>query len=242
MSDLDLVECRNNGYWKIVSAFICQGAVLVSNCQSGMVCLSFVSILFSSPHDGNNTDAAEIGLAIYSSLMAILMNNFGGVHMWNLTEVQSETVLYVRNKLDLTNSTHLYPTNPIQYFWIETIIYGPFIFFTKLSILLLYLRLLVPIRWSPLWTTIHIFIGASAAFYTAITLVKIFQCSPSEKAYDISVPGHCISIPNLLIVSGLFNTISDAWVLFVPIKACWKLKLSWQKKVGVCAIFTIGAV
>lgn len=75
--------------------------------------MSFVSILFSIPRDGNNTDAAEIGLAIYSSLMAVLMNNFGGVHMWNLTKVQSETVLYVRNKLDLTTFTHLYPTDPI---------------------------------------------------------------------------------------------------------------------------------
>lgn len=130
----------------------------------------------------------------------------------------------------------------LQYFWIESIIYGPFIFFTKLSILLLYLRLLVPTRWSPLWTTIHIFIFIAAAFYMALTLVKVFQCQPQTKAYHRSMPGHCINIGVLLIVSGMFNTISDALILLVPIKACWTLNMSWQKKVAVCAVFTIGAM
>lgn len=133
-------------------------------------------------------------------------------------------------------------THRCQLFWIETIVYGPFIFFTKLSILLLYLRLLVPTRWSPLWTTIQIFIGISASFYTALTLVKIWQCDPQARAWNKSIPGRCINLPVLLEVSGLFNTISDALILLVPVKACWNLKMSWQKKVGVCTIFTIGAV
>ncbi|KAF2794510.1 hypothetical protein K505DRAFT_189583, partial [Melanomma pulvis-pyrius CBS 109.77] len=164
----------------------------------------------------------KVGLVIYSSLLSLMVDRHAGVHIWNLTPEQVHDVLY--------------------YFWVETIIYGPFIFFTKLSILLLYLRLLVPTRWSPLWTTIHIFIGISASFYTAITLVKIFQCNPIERAYKKSIPGRCINVPILLIVSGLFNTISDALILLVPIKACWNLKMSWQKKVAVCSVFTIGAI
>ncbi|KAF2713714.1 hypothetical protein K504DRAFT_498509 [Pleomassaria siparia CBS 279.74] len=168
------------------------------------------------------TDSTELGLAIYSALLSLMVDNHAGVHMWNLTPEQTTRVLY--------------------YFYIETIIYGPFIFFTKLSILLLYLRLLIPTRWSPLWTTIHIFIGISLSFYSAITLVKVFQCSPVRKAYAKTTPGHCINVPILLIVSGLFNTISDALILLVPIKACWNLKMSWKKKVAVCAVFTIGAI
>jgi hypothetical protein len=89
---------------------------------------------------------------------------------------------------------------------------------------------------------IHIFIGVSAAFYTALTLVKVFQCHPQAKAYNKSIPGRCINIGAVLIVSGMFNTVSDALILLVPIKACWTLKMSWQKKVAVCAVFTIGAV
>ncbi|KAF2192978.1 hypothetical protein K469DRAFT_487038, partial [Zopfia rhizophila CBS 207.26] len=172
--------------------------------EDWMVCLSFS------------------GLAIYSALVSLVMNNHGGVHQWNLTENQAHTVLY--------------------YFWIEAIIYGPFIFFTKCSILMMYLRLLIPTRWSPLWTTVHVFIFISGCFYTSITIVKIFQCSPQERIWDKKAPGHCIDLPVLLQVSGLFNTISDALILLVPVKAVWNLKMEWTKKVGVCTIFGIGAV
>lgn len=170
-----------------------------------------------------------------------MMNSNGGVHQWDLTPTQAHRVLYVRHTLSFpTIPSH--PTHISQLFWLETIIYGPFIFFTKLSILLLYLRLLVPTRWSPLWTTIQIFIAISASFYTAITIVKIFQCSPRERAWDKTVQGSCIDLPVLLQVSGLFNTISDALILLVPVRAVGTLKMGWGKKVGVCAIFTIGAV
>src|SRR6187402_1761577 len=99
--------------------------------------------------------------------------------------------------------------NLVQYFWIESVIYGPFIFFTKCSILLLYLRLLIPTRWSPLWTIVHVFIGVSATFYTTITLVKIWQCTPTGRAWNKDLKGTCINLPVLLQVSGLFNTVSD---------------------------------
>ncbi|KAF1993460.1 hypothetical protein P154DRAFT_385943, partial [Amniculicola lignicola CBS 123094] len=163
-----------------------------------------------------------MGLTIYSALMGLIMNNNGGVHQWNLTTDEVKRVLYI--------------------FWIEAVIYGPFIFFTKLSILLLYLRLLIPTRWSPLWTIVHVFICVSAAFYTAITLVKIWQCNPIERAWNKTVPGTCINLPVLLQVSGLFNTTSDALILVVPVKACWNLKMSLKKKLAVLAVFTIGAV
>ncbi|KAF2742747.1 hypothetical protein M011DRAFT_255856 [Sporormia fimetaria CBS 119925] len=150
------------------------------------------------------------------------MNGEAGVHQWNLTHQQTQNVLY--------------------YFWIESIIYGPIIFFTKFSILLLYLRLLVPTHWSPLWVVNHIIIAISAMFYASITLAKIWQCSPREKTWDDNTPGTCINLPLLLQVSGLFNTISDVLILLVPIKPVSTLRVSWWKKVGICGIFTIGAV
>ncbi|KAJ4299007.1 hypothetical protein N0V90_004251 [Kalmusia sp. IMI 367209] len=43
-------------------------------------------------------------------------------------------------------------------------------------------------------------------------------------------------------ISGIFNIVSDVAILLVPIVASWNLKLQWRKKVGVCAILTIGAI
>ncbi|KAF2117337.1 hypothetical protein BDV96DRAFT_644762 [Lophiotrema nucula] len=162
------------------------------------------------------------GLITYSALMGLIMSNYGGVHIWNLTTDQEARVYY--------------------YFWWETILYGPFVFCTKLSILLMYLRLLIPTRWSFLWTTVHIFIWISACFYVSITLVKIFQCSPMRKAWAKHIHGHCIDVAILLCVSGMFNTISDLFILLIPVKACWNLQMSLKKKIGVCAVFTIGAI
>jgi hypothetical protein len=174
-----------------------------------------------------------------------MVDNNGGVHEWNLTEEQAQSALYVSKHWIQASAKRLHIIDIRQWFWIETIIYGPFIFVTKLSIFLLYFRLLVPTRWSVLWTTIHIFTGISACFYIILTAVKIFQCSPIEQAWKRQRrqgDQHCINMPVVLQVSGLFNAISDALILLVPIKACWNLRFSLKKKMAICAVFTIGAV
>ncbi|KAF2463075.1 uncharacterized protein BDR25DRAFT_298608 [Lindgomyces ingoldianus] len=163
-----------------------------------------------------------IGLACYSALITYIMDSDGGVHQWNLLKPTITKILY--------------------YFYIESIIYGPIIFCTKLAILLMYLRLLIPSRWSPLWTSVHVFIAICAAFYTGLTLVKIFQCNPIPRTWDKSIHGKCINTPVLLQVSGLFNTITDALILLVPVRAVWDLKMTWKKKVAVCAVFGIGCI
>ena len=96
----------------------------------------------------------------------------------------------------------------------------------------MYLRLLIPTRWSFLWTTVHIFIWISACFYVSITTVKIFQCTPVRKAWAKNIHGHCIDVAILLCVGGMFNTISDLFILLIPVKACWNLQMSLRKKVG----------
>ncbi|ORY03759.1 hypothetical protein BCR34DRAFT_573318 [Clohesyomyces aquaticus] len=163
-----------------------------------------------------------LGLVVYSALISTVMDHDGGVHQWNLEAPTVHKILY--------------------YFYVESIVYGPVICCTKFSILLMYLRLLIPQRWSPLWTAVHVFIYICALFYTGLTLTKIFQCHPIERTWDKSIPGKCINTPVLLQVSGLFNTITDALILLVPIRAVWDLKMTIKKKVAVCAVFGIGCI
>ncbi|KAF1962632.1 hypothetical protein CC80DRAFT_357199, partial [Byssothecium circinans] len=110
------------------------------------------------------------------------------------------------------------------------------------SILLLYLRLLVLNCWSSLWTTIHTFIAISSCFYFALKSAKVFQFSPISRGWAHSGPGSCINMPLFLQTNGRFNTISDALILLVPVKSCCNLSRGWRSKVGICAVFTIGAV
>jgi hypothetical protein len=63
-----------------------------------------------------------------------------------------------------------------------------------------------------------------------------------DKAWRRQKEGFCIDLPVLLQVSGLFNMISDALILLVPIQACWRLKVGLGKRIAICAVFTIGAM
>lgn len=130
----------------------------------------------------------------------------------------------------------------MKWFNATSVFYGPTILFTKLSILLLYRRIFSPRRWSPFNIALRSFETVLILFYTALTIVKIWECSPRARIWDKSVKGKCVDIPNLLNTSGFFNTISDLLILLVPIRSVWKLNIKSKKKLGVIAVFSVGSM
>ena len=77
-------------------------------------------------------------------------------------------------------------------------------------------------------------------FYTATNLVKIFECTPRAKIFNPKIPGHCVDVPKLLNVSGLFNTITDVLILLMPVKAVWNMNMKASRKIVVVLVFTFG--
>ena len=135
------------------------------------------------------------------------------------------------------------PTNPrTQYLNLIQILYSPAAAFTKSAILVLYLRIFSPYRWSKFNITIRAFILVIGLFYIAITIAKICQCLPRARIWDKSVPGQCMDLVTLLDASGLFNIVSDFVILIIPLKGIWSLQLSRKRKVAVYAVFTVGAM
>ena len=138
---------------------------------------------------------------------------------------------------------HLANQNQRQYFWVISVLYGPFILCTKIAILLLYRRVFVPQRGSRLDVLIKLYMVISALFYFSITVVKIWECNPRARIWaKADNPGSCVNLPILLDTSGAFNTLSDLLILLVPVKAVWNLHMSRVKKIGVCLVFTVGVV
>lgn len=74
----------------------------------------------------------------------------------------------------------------------------------------------------------------------ATSLAKIWECIPREKIWDASIPGHCIDMPMLLNVSGLFNTVTDVIIVFLPVQSVWTLNMKLKKKIMVVLAFTFG--
>ena len=109
-----------------------------------------------------------------------------------------------------------------------------------MAILLLYRRVFLTHKGGFFDWVLRVFITILTLFYVTTTFVKIWECSPRERIWNRSVPGHCINISSLLNASGLFNSITDLIILLVPVQFVRRLRTSARKKVGVVAVFTVG--
>jgi large subunit ribosomal protein L36e len=118
--------------------------------------------------------------------------------------------------------------------------YGPLIFITKLSILLLYLRVFASNRKSWLHMSIQFLLWFNAAFYTADTLIEILECLPRERIWNPDSPGKCLNIQVMILATAVINTVSDISLLVLPIFCVWRLHMRRAQKFGISAVFAAG--
>lgn len=123
---------------------------------------------------------------------------------------------------------------------IASIHYGITICIAKLAVLFLYRRVFSPYPRSPFDIIVITLVTFLILFYIAMNLTKIWECIPREKIWNTSLPGHCIDISMLLNVSGIFNTVTDFIIVFLPIRVVWNLNMSPRKKIIVVLAFTFG--
>ena len=130
-----------------------------------------------------------------------------------------------------------------QYFYIGQILYAPTIFLVKAAILLQYLRLLAPTRTSNnlLYYSARVIIATTGVYYTITTSVTIFACSPLEKSWNPLVEhGHCLDNNMGVLVTCVFNIVSDIIILLLPARSVWRLQIPRRKKVPIVSLFAIG--
>ncbi|KAJ4336214.1 hypothetical protein N0V95_008665 [Ascochyta clinopodiicola] len=83
---------------------------------------------------------------------------------------------------------------------------------------------------------------ANAIFYTAMLFLYIFTCWPREKIWNSTVEGLCLDSNKLNMAMGTLNVISDMEAFAVPVWAIWHLSMELKRKIGVFAVFSVGAV
>lgn len=116
------------------------------------------------------------------------------------------------------------------------------ILFTKLSIMLLILRVFCSVQRDIGYQLTWLLIVTNSIFYLLFFFIPIFECFPREKIWNKTISGHCLDINVLYLTSTSFNTISDIAMLSVPIYLIWTLQISTQRKIGVSAIFGTGSL
>jgi hypothetical protein len=112
----------------------------------------------------------------------------------------------------------------------------------KVSLLMLYRRVFIPPRRGAFDIILRVLECVLVMFYVSITIVKFAQCTPREKIWNRKLAGKCVDGNLLLMVSGMFNFITDVLILLIPVKSVWKLQMKTKMKLQIVAIFTVGAV
>lgn len=121
-------------------------------------------------------------------------------------------------------------------------VYSISLAFTKISILLLVLRIFLSVQRNLFWWLTQFLIVVNSIFYTIFFFVPVFLCFPRAKIWNPDMPGHCLRIEILYLASCSFNMVSDIAMLSVPIYLIWNLQMSTQRKIGVSLIFGTGAL
>lgn len=110
----------------------------------------------------------------------------------------------------------------------------------RLALILFFERIFFPNPKFKVYTRIGIF--SCVIFYIALLFRSIFQCSPLQKVWDPLLPGHCISQAVGSYTTGIFNIISDLYILILPMPCIWALNLDIGRKLRIMAVFSVGLV
>jgi hypothetical protein len=126
-----------------------------------------------------------------------------------------------------------------QPFWVSVPMYSIALFLTKVSILLLYLRLFPHERFvKSCWITIAV-MGAFL-FWTIFGFM--FMCTPVNYFWNRSIEGHCFNPKWVYFTNAPFNIVTDFVLFGLPLPILKELQLPRRQKTGLIILFGIGLV
>jgi hypothetical protein len=166
---------------------------------------------------------ATLGLNIPITTIAILplVSNGMGRDIWTL---QSEQI-YTFGKL----------------FFLNGVLYFAEITLLKLALLFFYLRIFPHRRVRlVIWYTVA-FNSVTGIMFVLVT--AFLQCRPISSfwtLWDGMHAGKCLDRNALAWANATISIALDIWMLILPLSQLKKLQLSWKKKLGVSAMFSVG--
>jgi hypothetical protein len=110
---------------------------------------------------------------------------------------------------------------------------------TKISILMLYLRIFIQ-RWFRI--TCYVFLVIITSYMVAAFLSSVFQCTPVSRAWDKTFPGSCINITTNWYANAGFSIATDIIILALPMYPLYKTKIMLKRKIALMIVFALGAL
>ena len=109
----------------------------------------------------------------------------------------------------------------------------------KISILLFYRRIFVTRSFQ---IASLVLIMCCVAWFIAIFMLDIFQCTPVQRQWDRTIEGSCVNDRLSFVSNGIFNILIDFATLLLPMPVIWKLHRSWQDRIALMGIFALGSL
>ena len=111
----------------------------------------------------------------------------------------------------------------------------------KTAIMVEWIRVFVPssIRNWFWWVCVLVMV-VQLGFGAAAVIAESFVCIPYEKIWYFWLPGKCFNQHHIEITSAAVQIFSDVAILILPQKTIWGLQMSWQKRLGISALFSLG--
>ncbi|UKZ79582.1 hypothetical protein TrVFT333_007340 [Trichoderma virens FT-333] len=126
----------------------------------------------------------------------------------------------------------------LKWFYVAQIFYKLTINLTKMSIVLLYLRIFVQ-KWFRI--SCYILLGIVTAYCIASTSTSIWQCNPIRGAWDKSVKPTCISLTMNWYANAGYSIATDVLILLLPMQPIWASKLPVNQKRALMFVFALGS-
>ncbi|KAK1254816.1 hypothetical protein MKX08_008811 [Trichoderma sp. CBMAI-0020] len=154
------------------------------------------------------------------------------VHAWN---VRLKDVIPTTYKTDVPH---------MQWVFIFGVFYSLVLPLLKVAIMIEWVRLFVPSSktksfffWGAAVISV-IQVGAGIAIIISLNL----QCTPHQRIWDFTVSGTCWNLYTLQVISASIQLASDIAMFCLPQHTIWTLQMTWQKRLGVAAIFGMGVL
>lgn len=124
--------------------------------------------------------------------------------------------------------------------YLAEVFYCLVIYFIKMSILFLYVRIFPE-------TKFHRYFFATMAFVTIAIIILlpmvIWQCVPIDAIWNLNRNNaRCLSVPNVAYANAAINIVTEVAILVLPIPLLRRLRVSLSKKIALYALFGAGVL
>ncbi|KAJ5956964.1 hypothetical protein N7501_011243 [Penicillium viridicatum] len=137
----------------------------------------------------------------------------------------------------IANITTPHRLMTMKLFFVSQAFYKLTMNMTKMSILMLYLRIFIQ-RWFRI--TCYVLLVIITSYMVGAFFASVFQCTPVARAWNKAIPGSCIDITTNWYANAGFSIATDIIILTLPMYPLYKSKIILKRKIALMIVFALG--